>query len=716
MAKATQEGRLLSIATNLPYDTLLIDYFECKEAISELFEIRVELLREEEHEDQFGFTPVDVNKILGQRASIRVTQEDGGERYFTGIFSNFRLIGRQLSFTRFEATIVPNIWKLTKTFRSRIFQHQSVPDILREVFDGFETKFQLQGKHNVRNICVQYQETDYDFASRIMEEEGIYFYFEHSQETERVVFRDNFKTPEDCPNKSTVGMVDFEIEGPEQWESAVNELTFSHRLDSGKFTYWDYSFQLPTQHLEVESRSRYDVGGSHKMEVYEYPGGYANRFDGIDRGGGENADELQKIFEDNKRTVENRVLDRDANYYRVFGSSDCCTFTAGYRFTLEKHPNREVNGPYILKRIRHSSSQNPSYLVGDPTKRVDYVNQYTCIPHGSGHPEYRAPMKTPKPRIYGAQTAVVTGPAGEEIATDKYGRVKVQFPWHREGKYDADTSCWVRVGQMWASNKWGSMFIPRIGMEVIVSFIGGDPNEPIITGCVYGPGTMPPYDLPDNKTRSTIKSNSSPGGGGFNELRFEDKEGEEQIFIHGEKDLDVRIKNDRKEWIGNDRHLIVKNNKLENVEKDKSLIVGGDKMEDVSGTVSLTAGRDIQEKAGMNYALEAGTEVHIKAGQNVVVESGTMLTLKVGGNFININSGGIFIKGTMVLINSGGAAGPGMGCRPASPTEPQEADTAEAGKKVSKREAAPPPEPTTPTPLAQAMWKASQNGTPFVEV
>jgi type VI secretion system secreted protein VgrG len=373
-----------------------------------------------------------------------------------------------------------------------------------------------------------------------------------------------------------------------------------------------------------------------------------------------------------------------------------------------------MNGQYLVTRITHEAEQNPQYTTDDEIEDP-YSSNFSCIPQGAGSPPYCPPWKTPKPIIHGSQTATVVGSSGEEIFTDKYGRVKVQFHWDRYGSNDADSSCWVRVAQIWASNGWGSMFIPRIGMEVIVQFEEGNPDRPIITGCVYNPETMPAYTLPDEKTKSGIKSNSSKGGDGFNEFRFEDKKGEEQIFVHGEKDLDIRIKNDAKEIIKNDRHLIVENNQHESVTRDKHLKVGGDKNEEVTGTVSLDT-QNIQNKVGQNYALDATSEVHIKGGMNTVVESDTSLTLKVGGNFINISSAGIAIKGSMVMINSGGMAGSGSGSSPNAPEDPTEADDAVAGSAVSARTNPPPPPPKDFTPLAAALSNASQNGTPFVGV
>jgi type VI secretion system secreted protein VgrG len=298
----------------------------------------------------------------------------------------------------------------------------------------------------------------------------------------------------------------------------------------------------------------------------------------------------------------------------------------------------------------------------------------------------------------GGQTAMVVGPAGEEIFTDKYGRIKVQFHWDRDGTNDASSSCWVRVAQSWAGNKWGAVFIPRIGMEVLVHFLEGDPDQPIVTGCVYNPMSMPPYTLPEHKTKSTVKSNSSKGGGGFNEFRFEDKKGEEQIFIHGQKDEDIRIRNDRRELIGNDRHLIVKRDKREKVERDTHIIIKRDEIQkierdlnrEVVGKVAFKTGGSLSheisgsvgEKVGGSHTEEAGQTIYLKAGMNVVIEGGTQITLKVGGNFIDINPAGVVIQGTMVLINSGGAAGtamPGTLVPPMTPEEAHIADNADPG-------------------------------------
>ncbi len=709
MSTTTQLKRLLGISTPLGDDFLLLNRITATEEISSLFSYEVELLHEELTP---GFEPtvVDAKKLLGQPVAIQINQRDQTTRHFSGIVNHFSQGHRDTRFSYYYATIVPYIWLLTKTSQSRIFQHVSVPDILKTVFTGFDVSYELQGTFDPRNYCVQYRETDFDFASRLMEEEGIYYFFEHTGGKHKMVIANTPQSHPDCPFKSDISFA-LKVTDQQDFITTIKKWQSDHRLQSGKVTLWDHHFQRPSNKLDAIQPTLFKVGDNEKLEIYDFPAGYARKYDDIDRGGGERAD-VQKVFQDKQKRAEIVMQSVDLQYRVITGNADCSSLTSGYRFKLLNHPNKEQNGQYVVTSITHEAEQNPTYVTDDDIEQP-YNNSFTCVAFST---PFRPAPRTPKPFVQGSQTAMVVGPAGEEIFTDKYGRVKVQFHWDRQGQTNSDSSCWVRVSQSWAGNGWGSMFIPRIGMEVIVHFLEGDPDQPIITGCVYNPGTMPPYKLPDEKTKSTLKSNSSKGGGGFNEFRFEDKKGSEQIFIHGEKDIDTRIKNDSKEIIGNDRHLIVKKDKLEKVSGDKHLQVTGDKNEKVGGTVSLKVGQDLQEKIGSKYALDAGTEVHLKAGINLVLESGTSLTLKVGGNFINISSAGVSIKGTMVLINSGGAAGSGSGASPAVPKDPKEADKAVPG---SKTPLPPPPPPLKPKVFSQSamtLKQAAKDGTPFCAI
>ncbi len=690
----TQDDRLMAIYTPLGKDFLLIHKFTATEGLSQLFSIDVELLHEE-NEATYHPTLVNPQDLLGKGVTITVSAPDGSKREIAGMVNKFSQGNRDTRFSYYYITIVPHVWLLTQNSQSRIFQHQNVPDILKEVFTGFEVNFELVGVFEPRNYCVQYRESDFDFASRLMEEEGIYYYFEHSNGKDRMIIANTPQSHRDCPSKSTIPFF-INVGNDDNFIGSISSFLSDYKLQTGKVTLRDYNFQLPTNKLEKQEQSIFTFGDNKKLEFYDYPGGYARKYDGIDKDGGEQSGELQKVFNDREATIKNAMESLDAQVSTGTGNSDCCSITAGYRFTLSNHPNGELNKMYTIVTATHEAEQNPSYASNEGATEP-YTNSFTCIAYGTGNPCFRPLRTTPKPKVQGSQTAVVVGPSGEEIFTDKYGRVKVQFNWDRDGQVDAGSSCWVRVAQTWAGNKWGTMFIPRIGMEVLVHFLEGDPDQPIITGCVYNPQTMPPYTLPDEKTKSTIKSNSSKGGSGFNEFRFEDKKGEEQVFIHGQKDLDVRIRNNRREFIGNDRHLIVKRDKREKIERDEHIIIERDLIEKIErdyhrkvegkislkteGSVSNHVTGNVAEEVGGNYSMEVTGSYTVKAN-TIVLEAQTGLTIKVGGNFVTVNAAGVQINGTMVLINSGGAALPsipGIIVPPLDADEAEIADNAEPG-------------------------------------
>ncbi len=695
---ATQENRLLSIKTPLEDDFLLLDRLNATEEISELFHYEVDLLHEENDEGHEP-TDVDVASLLGQLVSITIAQRDGTTRTFNGMVNTFAKGHRTIRFSHYHATIVPRVWLLTQNFQSRIFQHMSVPDILEQVFDGFNVSFEIQGQFEKRDYCCQYQESDFDFASRTMEEEGLYYYFEHSGEEHTMIVADTPQSHRDCPSKSDIEYFTKSDSTQEDFISTIRDIRIDHKLQPGAVSFRDFNFQLVTNKLEANQPTLFSVGDNQKLEVYKYPAGYGRKYDGIDRGGG-TTNELDAVFPDKQRTAENEMSALDSGYRVLSGGSDCCSLTPGHLFNLTSHPTKEINAQYLITSVDHRVKQSPAYLTGEEIE-AGYESSFSCISHGAGAPKFCPPIKTKKPKIYGAQTAMVVGPAGEEIYTDKYGRVKVQFHWDRDGTVDADSSCWIRVAQAWAGNRWGMMVIPRIGMEVVVEFLEGDPDSPIIKGCVYNPETMPPYELPDEKTKSTIKTDSSKGGNGFNEIRFEDKKGEEQLFFHAEKDQDIRVKNDRREIILNDRHLIVNRDKrdrikrdehriverdlIENVQRDIHRKVGGKQAEKVVGTYSRKVTGNVTEEFGANYSTDT-TGFHTIKAANIVLEADTAISMKVGGSFITISSAGIFIKGApMTMINSGGAAISGMPGNLVSPLGPEEsmiADNADPGSRA----------------------------------
>lgn len=691
----TQANRPLSVTTPLGEDILLLVGFSGHEAISQLFSFQLDLWAEDP-------TKIKFDKLLGRNITVKLKLPNNKERYFNGICKCFSQGGRDETFTFYRMEIVPQLWFLTKTARSRIFQHLTVPDILKQVLQGLDIAFEIQGEFHPRDFCVQYRETDFNFASRLMEEEGIFYFFKHAADGHKLVLANTPESHTEYVEEDQKTIIYEEIFGGLRDEARILSWEKTQELRSGKYTLWDHSFELPYKNLQsqidildkvaagtVEHELKLKV--NEKFEIYDYPGAYAQRFDGVEKGGGDQASDLSKIFEDNERTTKIRMEQETLPGLVIRASSNCRHFVAGYKFTLDRH--FDANGDYVLTAVTHSARlQGAAYRSGDNAEFA-YENHSTCIPFDL---PFIPPQITIKPTVQGTQTAVVVGPPGEEIFTDKYGRVKVQFHWDREGNDDADSSCWIRVAQTWAGKKWGVMFIPRIGMEVVVDFLEGDPDQPIIVGCVYNADMMPPYPLPDEKTKSTTKTMSSKGGEGFNEIRFEDKKGSEQVFVHGEKDQDIRIKNDRREWIGNDRHLVVKRDKREHIERDEENVVKRDQIEEigrdhhllikgkeaieVQGSHSFKVSGDVNEKFSMNHNEEAGMSVHIKAGMTLILEAGMQISLKVGGNFIDINPAGVFIQGMMVMINSGGAAGSGPGASPVPPKAVQLAEIADNAK------------------------------------
>jgi type VI secretion system secreted protein VgrG len=493
-----------------------------------------------------------------------------------------------------------------------------------------------------------------------------------------------------CPDQSS-----FNYEIVEGWYPGAEDSIASWRRDQviqpAAYTLGDYNFEKPALDLTANQTGN----GSGNWEIYDYPGEYDSKSEG---------DTYANI----------RLEEQESPGVVITGAGTGRSFATGFKFDLKEHYRASENATYVLTSVNHSAYEGGTYPgLNGGAEQATYSNTFTCIPFAI---PFRPPRVTPRPQMQGSQTAFVVGPSGEEIYVDKYGRVKVQFHWDRRGKNDENSSCWIRVSHLWAGKGWGAVFTPRIGQEVIVDFLEGDPDQPIITGRVYNATAVVPYTLPDEQTKSTLKSYSSKGGGGFNEFRFEDKKGSEQIFIHAEKDQHDRIKNDRYEIVGNDSHLIVTKDQMEQVKGDKHLQVKGDQNEKVDGSVSLKAGQDLQQKVGMKMALDAGQEIHLKAGMNLVVESGTNLTLKVGGNFININPGGIFIKGTMVMLNSGGSAGSGAGSNPAVPKDPKEADKAEPGSALAPPASKAPPTPFKYSPQAIVLKHAAQSGVPFCDI
>jgi len=614
------------------------------EGISRPFRFDLELLSEQ--------ADIDFGSIVGSILTVCVRLENGTERYFNGVVSSFSQGGADQRFVYYQAELVPWLWLLTRRSDCRIFQDQPVPDIIKKVFSdrGFsDFELELSATYQPRVYCVQYRETDFNFVCRLMEEVGISYYFKHEDKRHKLVLFDSPSGNPVCPGQADAIYASTSESGKHEGE--IQSWFAERELGPGAFALCDYNFESPSENLGVNTGSSDPIGGNEVLEIYDYPGEYC------ELGAGE-------------QLVKLRMEAEEAASVTVRGAGDCTAFGPGYRFNLKGHYRADYNKPYLLTEITHTVAEGLGDEAGTGSS---YENSFSCIPY---EVPFRSLQVTPKPTIQGVQTAVVVGPSGQEIYVDKYGRVKVQFHWDREGKRDDKSSCWIRVSQNWGGKNWGGIFIPRIGQEVIVDFLEGDPDRPLITGRVYNAEQMVPYELPANATQSGVKSRSSSKGSptNFNEIRFEDKKGNEEIFIQAERDKNILIKRNRMETVRGTSDIVVKEGRRQLIEADEHVHVKSARNEKVDGDQSLTVGGAQQEKIGTNHALEAGQEIHLKGGMKVILEAGMQLTLKGPGGFVDIGPAGVTIQGTLVKINSGGAAGSGSG---ASPTESDDAEEVE---------------------------------------
>jgi type VI secretion system secreted protein VgrG len=571
----SQQDRPLILTTPLGKDVLLVTSFQGHESISQLFDFEMEMLAERE-------TKIPFDQILGQTVTLEMRLLNGDKRYFNALVKQFREGRRDEVFVYYRASLTPKLWLLTKKVRSRIFQHITVPDILKVVLTGMDVTYELAATYFPRDYCVQYGESDFDFASRLMEEEGIYYFFKHSDGSHQMVVTDLPGKHPTVPGQSHV--IYEEVIGEDRTDMRVTGWEKTQTIRSGEFTAWDYCFELPDKNLEAIEKTipivtvgkvthKLQVGGNDQLEIYEYPGGYAQRFDGISQAGAPQPLDLNNIFPDRTRTVRIRMEQEEVQSIDIQGNSDCGHFTAGHEFTLERH--FDADDKYLLTRVEHAAKQGD--YRSEQTGPFTYENRFSSIPDGL---HYRPQQTIRKPVIAGLQTAVVTGPKGEEIFVDKYGRVKVQFHWDREGKLNADSSCWVRVAQVWAGKGWGAFFWPRIGHEVVVIFEEGDPDKPLIVGSVYNHDNMPWYMLPKNKQLGGIKSASESGTAhqNYNGIVFNDEKGKEHLSIHSEHNLSL------------------------NSEKNKMIHSGASKGERVGVASMLTVGKIVPVTGGSGGA------------------------------------------------------------------------------------------------------------------
>lgn len=631
------------------------------EALGQLFEFDVQALAASE--------AIQSEDLLGKPASVTVELADGKPRHFHGLVCAMGIEGAVRKQFGYRLVLRPWLWLLTRRSDTRIFQAMSMEDILKKVFAPFSAdyEFQISGTLPQYEYCVQYRESDFNFVSRLMEQEGVYYYFKHEAGKHTMVIVN-------APSAHTANPLQASFEYRESADGQldvepITQWRTRKEIQSGQVVLRDYDFVQPSTSLETTAKATRSTAST-KLEVYDYPGTYPTKAAG---------DRYSKL----------RVEELQAQYARADGSGSMRAMACGYRFTLASHPRADQNQAHIALATRIECAYS-GYESGEDL--TFFTCHFTAMPASE---TYRPPRATPKPQVAGLHTAVVVGPSGEEIHTDQHGRVKVQFHWDRLGQKDDKSSCWVRVSSPWAGQGWGAISLPRIGQEVVVDFLAGDPDRPLITGRVYNGEQTPPYALPGNATVSTLRSRSSKGGGAanFNELRFEDKKGSEYVWLQAEKDFHQLVKNDATLEVRGKQERLVTKTLTEKVDGDVKMKVGGAFDHEVTGAASLKATGDIVNessvsishkagtqmdvKLGTNLGVDAGVNVHIKGGVNVVVEAGVMMTLKAGSSSVVLGPSGVMITGTMVMINSGGGGGSGSGASPKagkSVTPPEKKD------------------------------------------
>lgn len=635
-----QAARPVRIHTPLGPDAFTVTGYQGEEFVSGLFLYRVEL--------RSAIAAADLRQLTGKGMCLEIGLAGGESRFVHGIAGRFAQTGADAGAALYSAELRPWLWLLTMTGDCRIFQNRSTPEILSEVFTGHgfpSFTERLQGSYAAREYCVQYNESSFAFVSRLMEEEGIFYFFEHSLQEHTLVLADSATGWGRPP-----GTGKARVAGPEmEWnrDDAILECAIEQAVTSGEAAANDYNFETPSTNLLAHTSSE-----GAERSVYGYPGRYRVQGDGEARTGV-------------------RLESYEAGARILRGSGTCRGLAAGAKFTVEGHARADANTAWIPTRLAMKGTQ------------VDHTNSFEAIPYDI---RYRPPCRTPRPAIAGTQTAKVTGKSGEEIWTDNYGRVKVKFHWDRSPSRDESSSCWIRVAQGWAGKNWGSFFLPRIGQEVVVSFLDGDPDRPLVTGCVYNAEQTTPYGLPAAQTRSTVKSNSSKGGGGWNEVRFEDKAGEEELYLRAQKNMTVEVLDSQSVTVGNQRSAVIRNkddlltvqkgnrtievsagNEKHTVKGTRTLEIGGNEKHTndadytgqvkgtytlhVDGNLVIQAGGSVTIKAGAGISMTAGTSIDNTAGTTLTNKAGTVLTSKAGAEQ-EIDGGGlVIVKGGLVKIN-----------------------------------------------------------------
>ena len=616
----------------LPENTFVVAEFALDEALNRPFNLRLELASAQ--------PDIDFGTVLDQPCELLVWYNGELQRRVCGVVSDMAQGDSGFRRTRYQLLVQPALWRLSLRQNSRIFQAQKPDEILSILLQEHgitDYAFALKNEHAQREYCVQYRETDLDFINRLAAEEGLFYFHEFEQGKHRIVFADDAAA-------LTAGPELFFNLGNRSLEQGpyVRQFHYREAVRPSDVELKDYSFKTPAYGL---SHKKVGAELTHQRDTYQhfdYPGRYKE-------------DPSGKAFAQHRLDA----LRNDA--VAGSGKSNSAALQPGQTFSLTEHPNGSLNTDWQIVHIQHTGLQPQALEEEGGSGPTVYHNEFGVVKAST---TWRARIGSPeaphKPMVDGPQIAMVVGPDGEEIYCDEHGRVKLQFPWDRYGSANDQSSCWVRVSQGWAGGQYGMMAIPRIGHEVIVEFLEGDPDQPIVTGRTYHATNRSPYELPANKTRTVLRTETYQGEG-FNELRFDDQAGQEEIYIHGQKDLNVLIENDAAWHIKHDEHRDIDNERVTRIKANDHLTVEGEKRDHIKADYSLTVDASLHQKIAQALLVEAGQEIHFKSGQKVVLEAGAEITLKVGGSFVKVDPSGVTLVGPSIKMNSGGSPGNGSG-------------------------------------------------------
>ncbi|MFV0486289.1 MAG: type VI secretion system Vgr family protein [Vibrio fluvialis] len=599
--------------------------------------------------------------VVDKVAELTLYRDDMLVQRVNGIVRRFTQGDTGHHHTFYSLTLVPALERLSLRHNSRIFQLNTVPEILSILLQEMginDYAFALTRDCAQREFCAQYRETDLDFLHRLAAEEGLVYSFIHEEGKHTLIFSDASeslpKLGESIPYNTLAGGM---IESP-----YISALSVHTQSEVSQTALQDYSFKKPAYSFAQQAVGTEMAYQQPDYEHFDAPGRYKDDVSG-------------KAFSQIRLDYLRR------NAHTATGKSNQLLLRPGVKFDLQEHLDDTLNRDWLVVSVTSQGTQPQALEEAGGNGATTYANQFTLIP---AHRTWRATPQA-KPQVDGPMIATVVGPQGEEIFCDEHGRVKLHFPWDRYSNGDEHSSCWVRVSQGWAGSQYGMIAIPRIGHEVIVSFLNGDPDQPIVTGRTYHATNTAPYTLPDNKTKTVLRTETHQGQG-YNELSFEDQAGSEQIYLHAQKDFDSLIENDHTSVIQHDKHLTVENDRFTQIKNNQHLTVGGESRESVTGNRTLMVEGSLHVKTGSVWVNESGTEVHIKAGQKVVIEAGSEITVKAGGSFVKVDPAGVHLSGAGVNLNSGGSPGSGSAFSGQAATLPGNLDDApplDAPKTVS---------------------------------